>query len=169
VLRVESAVLALTAGDPGLVDTPLNRHGPAARRRRYTRALAASVPLTVGPAALTWWAGLPIPLLPLWGVLVLAAFPLAADRYRNLGHTVRNGHLVVRVGSLYRRRTVLAVDGVVGVTLRRSPFQRRAGLATLVVATAAGAQHYDVPDLSLRSALDLAHRLIPEWPVDATG
>lgn len=169
VLRVESAVLGLTSGDPGLVDTPLNRHGPAARRRRYTRALAASVPLTVGLAALTWWAGLPIPLLPLWGVLVLAAFPLAADRYRNLGHTVRNGHLVVRVGSLYRRRTVLAVDGVVGVTLRRSPFQRRAGLATLVVATAAGAQHYDVPDLSLRSALDLAHRLIPEWPVDATG
>lgn len=168
VRRVEAAVLDPGNPDDRLVDTPLTAHGPAARRRRYTRALLGTLPVAAGLAALTWWAGLPTPFLPLWAVLVLAAVPLAADRYRNLGHAVTDGRLIVQVGSLYRRRTVLAVDGVVGVTIRRSVFQRRAGLATLVVATAAGAQHYDVPDQPVRSAIDLAHRLIPQWPADTT-
>lgn len=165
VRRVEAAVL----GDDRLVDTPLTAHGPAARRRRYTRALVGTLPVAAGLAALTWWAGLPPPILALWAVLVLVAFPLAADRYRNLGHAVVDGHLIIQVGSLDRRRTVLAVDGIVGVTVRRSLFQRRAGLATVIATTAAGAQHYDVPDLTWGTALQVAHRLVPEWPVDTPG
>jgi putative membrane protein len=162
VRRVEAAVLDPENAGDRLTDTPLIRHGPAARRRRYSRALAGTLPLAVALAALTWWAGLPTPLLALWVVTVLAAFPLAADRDRNLGHAVLDGHLVVRVGSLYRRRTVLAVDGIVGVRIRQSAFQRRAGLATVIAATGAGAQHYDVPDLPVASALALARRLLPE-------
>ncbi|WP_395727089.1 PH domain-containing protein [Nakamurella sp.] len=165
VRRVEAAVLDPNSGDARPVDPPLIAHGPVARRRRYTRALAGTLPVAVGAAALTWWAGAPAPLLAAWAVVVLAAFPLAADRYRALGHAVTDGRLIVQVGSLYRRRTVLAVDGIVGVTIRRSLFQRRAGVATLIATTAAGAQHYDVPDLELRVAIDLARRLLPQWPL----
>jgi putative membrane protein len=121
--------------------------------------------VAAGSAALTWWAGLPAPFLAVWAVVVLTAFPLAADRYRALGHAVTDGRLIVQVGWLDRRRTVLAVDGIVGLTIRRSPFQRRAGVATVIATTAAGAQHYDVPDLELRVALDLARRLLPQWPL----
>lgn len=161
VRRVEAAVLNPGNPDHRLVDTPLTAHGPAARRRRYLRALLGTLPVAAGLAALTWWAGLPAPFLALWAVLVAAAVPLAADRYRNLGHAVADGRLIVRVGSLYRRRTVLALDGVVGVTIRQSLFQRRAGVATVVANTAAGAQHYDVPDLPVAAAADLARTILP--------
>ncbi len=158
VLRVEAAVL----GDERLVREPLRPHGPAARRRRYTRALVAAALILAGSAALAWWAGLPAPLYPFWVAVVLAAsLALAADRYRNLGHAVVDGHLVVGLGSLHRRRTVLAVDGVIGATIRRSVFQRRAGLATVIATTAAGAQHYDVPDLPEAAAIELARTLVP--------
>ena len=123
--------------------------------------------MAAGLAALTWWAGVPTPALALWALLILAAVPLAADRYRNLGHAVVDDHLVVQVGSLARRRTVLAVDGIVGVTVRRSFFQRRAGLATLIATTGAGAQHYDVPDLPVAVAVELARRLLPASAVTA--
>ncbi len=158
VLRVEATVL----GDERLVREPLRPHGPAARRRRYTRALVAAALILAGSAALAWWAGLPAPLYPFWVAVVLAAsLALAADRYRNLGHAVVDGHLVVGLGSLHRRRTVLTVDGVIGVTIRRSVFQRRAGLATVIATTAAGAQHYDVPDLPEAAAIELARTLVP--------
>jgi putative membrane protein len=158
VLRIESIVL----GDEHLTHAPLAAHGPAARRRRYIRALVGAAAFAAGLAALTRWAELPASLYPL---VVLAAVVggvlLAADRYRNLGHAIVDRHLVVRLGSLHRRRTVVAIDGVVGVTIRQSWFQRRAGLATLIATTAAGAQHYDVPDLPARTAMDVAAALVP--------
>jgi putative membrane protein len=135
VLRVQTAIL----GDQRLVRGSLQPHGTAARRRRYTRSLAGAAAALAALAALTWWVGLPAPLYPLWVVAVRGgSLPLAADRYRNLGHAVVDGHLVVGFGSLHRRRTVLAVDGVIGVTIRQSIFQRRAGVATLIATTAAG-------------------------------
>ena len=118
--------------------------------------------MAAGLVGFTWWADLPTPLYPVGVVLALAsAWPLAADRYRSLGHTVVDGHLVVRLGSLHRRRTVLAIDGIIGVTIRQSLFQRRAGLVTVIATTAAGAQHYDIPDLPETVAIDLARTLVP--------
>ena len=70
--------------------------------------------------------------------------------------------LITRVGSLVRRRSALAVPGVIGVTLRQSVFQRRSGLISLTATTAAGAQHYEVPDLPQTVAIDLAVRLLPQ-------
>jgi putative membrane protein len=158
VARVEAAVL----GDERLVRAALTAHGPAARRRRYSRALAGAAVVAAGLVGFTWWADLPTPLYPVGVVLALAsAWPLAADRYRSLGHTVVDGHLVVRLGSLHRRRTVLAIDGIIGVTIRQSLFQRRAGLVTVIATTAAGAQHYDIPDVPETVAIDLARTLVP--------
>jgi putative membrane protein len=158
VRRVEAAVL----GDERLVRAPLTAHGPAARRRRYIRALAGAAVVAAGLVGFTWWADLPTALYPVGVVLALAgAWLLAADRYRSLGHSVVDGHVVVRLGSLHRRRTVLAIDGIIGVTIRQSLFQRRAGLVTVIATTAAGSQHYDIPDLPETVAIDLARTLVP--------
>ena len=86
---------------------------------------------------------------------------LAADRYRSLGHALVDGRLVTRQGSLVRRRSMLTTDGIVGWTLHRSFFQRRAGLATLVATTAAGRQRYAVLDVPLEEAVRVADRALP--------
>jgi putative membrane protein len=155
--RVAAAVL----GDEKPLAAPLAAHGPRARRRRFTRALAAAV--VVGAAiaalgvALDWSA--PAFLAALAPLPVAAA--LAADRYRSLGHALVADRLVTRTGSLVRRQSVLASDGVIGFNLERSFFQRRAGLATLVATTAAGHQRYAVADLDAREAEALAEATVP--------
>jgi len=162
---VEATVLRSTA--PGRVD--LIPRGPAARRRRYTRALAVTGLVNLLLAAM-WWFG---PLL--WWVVVssLFALPLAAllarDRFRNLGHAVVGDRLVTQLGSLVRRRAVLDEHGIVGITLRRSWFQRRNKLTSLIATTAAGQQKYAVPDLDDDAALLLARQLLPVTGQFVTG
>jgi putative membrane protein len=155
--RVAAAVL--DRREP--VTAPLRAHGPAARRRRSTRALPVCALLAAATAALWWWAG-----LPAWVfVASLALLPLgalaAADRYRNLGHEVLEHDLVSASGSLLRRRNVLARDGIIGWNLRQSFFQRRAGLVTLTATTAAGRQAYHVQDVTAAEALRVAGEALP--------
>ncbi|MFL6074084.1 MAG: PH domain-containing protein [Mycobacteriales bacterium] len=153
------AVAVLGTAEP--LACPLTPHGPAARQRRYTRALAGAALLVAAVLALAWLVG-----LPAWVWVGSFAAPpvaalLAADRYRALGHAMVGGRLVSRRGSIVRRRSVLACDGIIGWNLRRSFFQRRAGLATLTATTAAGAQRYDVPDVPDGEALRLADAALP--------
>jgi putative membrane protein len=140
---------------------PLTRHGPRAERRRYTRALLPCVPVVVAllvlAAVLDW---------PAWAfVLALLPLPVAAalayDRVRSLGHAVTSTALVARAGSLVRRRSMLAREGIIGVNLSRSFFQRRAGLVTLTATTAAGDQSYTVLDVTPDEALRVAEAAIP--------
>jgi putative membrane protein len=128
---------------------------------------------------LGWWAGwLPasVPLIAL--LLLVPAWALAADRAASLGHQVVTGAgglrwLVSRGGSLVRRRSALAADGVIGVTVRQSLFQRRLGVVTLVATTAAGRQKYAVTDLGEGQAESLSEELLPglieAFLVDAAG
>lgn len=127
----------------------LRKHGPRAHRRRYTRAavfagvlaviaLGAQLLGIVSPAV--WWA---------FVVIVPGSAFLAWDRYRGLGHALLPGWLVTRSGSLGRKRVVLATEGIIGWDIRRSFFQRRAGLATLIATTAAGRHHYNIPDIPI--------------------
>jgi putative membrane protein len=136
-------------------------HGPRARRRRYTRALTGTAVVIgllgaadrlLGGPSWAWQATL---------VLLPIASLLATDRYRSLGHALAGGRLVTRQGSLVRRRSMLATDGIIGWNVRRSFFQRRAGLATLTATTAAGRQRYDVPDIDLHAAVRLADEAAP--------
>jgi len=94
-------------------------------------------------------------------LLLPIAVALAADRYRSLGHAIADTRLVVRSGSLVRRRCVVSAEGIIGWNVERSFFQRRAGLATLTATTAAGQQHYDVQDVELGEALRVAEELVP--------
>jgi putative membrane protein len=155
--RVAGEVLGAT--EPVTVE--LVPHGPRARRRRYTRALGGWALLVAALAVAHWAIDAPA-WLPVAGLALLpVAAALAADRYRSLGHAIAEGRLVVRSGSLVRRRCVVAAEGIIGWNVERSFFQRRAGLATLVATTAAGHQHYDVQDVALGEALRLADELVP--------
>ncbi|MCR6031371.1 PH domain-containing protein [Nocardioides sp. zg-579] len=156
---VVEATARAVLGAAGPVDVPLRRHGPAATRRRWTRALGPALVLSAACLALLprspWWA-LPAVLAP------LAAAALAADRAGSLGHALSEGYVVSRSGSLYRRRDVLAVAAIIGWNVRATWFQRRAGLVTLVATTAGGRQSVTILDAPAADAVALALEATPD-------
>ncbi|WP_019203761.1 PH domain-containing protein [Tsukamurella sp. 1534] len=125
----------------GATELPLVPHGPAAQRRRLTRALLASVivaaPLVVAAVLLPgWWAA---PALVVAAVALLSAPVLARIRYRNLGSAADGELVAIGAGTVARTRTLLEYDGVIGFVTSETLFQRLAGVGTLTIATAAGA------------------------------
>ena len=154
-------VAAEVIGDAEPLTCPLAAHGPRARSRRYTRALAGlGAP---GRGARGRPLGGRRPVLAARGRARAAARrrrarrrPLSQPRSRG-----RSRRLVASSGSLVRRRCVLAAEGIIGWNVERSFFQRRAGLATLTATTAAGHQHYDVQDVEIGEALRVAEELLP--------
>lgn len=157
---VRDLALGIVA-DETAVNGDLIPHGPSARRRRYVRALVPAVVLAAALVALAivfhWWAG--------WFVVAALFLPigwaLARSRYAALGHRVTDRHVVVRSGALDRDRVVLERDGIVGWTVRESFFQRRAGVATLVLTTGAGRQHYEALDVAPATAYGLIAQVDP--------
>lgn len=170
---VIDATGAEVIGDATPLHLPLCQHGPAARRRRFTRALGVAAVLPAAllvlalAASFPWW-----PVLPALLALPVGA-ALAADRYARLGHALTESHLVVRSGTLRGRRDVLQRTGIIGWNIEQSWFQRRAGLATLVATTAAGRQAYAAMDIPLDRAVALAHAAAPgllgQFTVAASG
>jgi len=158
--EVAREVAAQILRDPAPAEVALTAHGPAARRRRFMRALLASLVLVVA-AGVAIWSGAPqwlaVPAVATLPVAVL----LAADRYRSLGHAIAGDFLVTRAGSLDRRRDVLECDGIIGWNVRQTFFQRRAGLSTLTATTAAGRQRYAITDVPLSMAVPFANRALP--------
>jgi putative membrane protein len=135
---------------------PLRSHPAAARRRRLVRAVVPWLVLAAVLAAARLWPGVV-------AALVLAALgvPLGLDRYAGLGHALDPRAISVRSGSLRRRQVVLARRGVVGWTVRQSWSQRRAGLATVTVATGAGSGGYDAVDVDAADAVGLMAEVDP--------
>ena len=147
----ESVLIGLV-GDRDVVTGPLRGHGHRAAIRRWTRALGLPVLICAALALINVLAGksvVPVWVWPAWIAITAWCALLAADRVSALGHRVHNGWLVIRAGSVERRRDCLATAGIISWTVRQSPFQRRAKVATLVAATAAGIKRYpliDVPE-----------------------
>lgn len=142
------------AGTPGAAaGTPgpdvLRSHPPVARRRRAVRAVAATLALAgiaLVPALVwpwLWW--VPVAVAAVGGTVAAWA---AVDNYRGLGHAVGGTVVTVRKGSLLRRTDVLYRDGILGWNVRRTPFQRRAGLVTLVATSAGGGGAFRLPDVA---------------------
>ncbi|MFF3668792.1 PH domain-containing protein [Microtetraspora malaysiensis] len=157
----ESSSGQASSGEASPITVSLVPHGPAALRRRFTRALGVNALAVLALLALWEWVG-----VPAWTwITALACLPLAAllaaDRYRSLGHAMTPEYLVTRWGSLVRRRVALERDGIIGWNVTRSFFQRRAGLATLTATTAAGRQGYGVSDVAMSEAIDLAAAGLP--------
>jgi len=146
------AVMADLIANSDAVTGPLRKHGPAATRRRWTRALV--IPAVLALVGVLVEA--PVWLWVAWAGLTVCLALLAADRSRSLGHRVSGGWLVARSGSLERRRDCIAGAGIVGWTLRQSWPQRRAGVATLIAATAAGVKRYELIDVPVELAWSIA-------------
>lgn len=158
--RLVLDVAARVVESDGPITGRLRDHGPAARRRRWTRALVPAGLLPV-LALVVWLSGGPWwPLLPALLLLGLAA-GVAADRASGLGHALLDGYVVARSGSLARRREALAVDDVIGWNLRATWFQRRLGLTTLVATTAGGRGAVTMIDVPDDDAVALADAALP--------
>lgn len=160
--RAEAArVAGVVLGTPGPFDAGLLEHPAGALRRRVGRAAGVLLLLALAAGAIGWAAGWSAWLLLVPAILLGPAVALGIDRYRSLGHALVDGHLVTRFGSLVRRRSALAVDGIIGWNLRSSWFQRRLGLATLTATTAAGKQRYPVQDVAAQEAVRFADECVP--------
>lgn len=161
------AVLADLIARRDAVDGPLRGHGPAATRRRYTRALIVPAVAAVALAVASVAGTVPVWAWVLWVVVTVCCALLGADRARSLGHRVGDGWLVARAGSLERRRDCIEAAGIIGWTVRQTFFQRRAGVATLIAATAAGAKRYEVLDVPVEWAWAIAGAATP-WVGETT-
>jgi len=145
--------------DPATV--PLNRHPRRALTRRLTRAIGGVLLLAAALFGLAW-----IDFLPSWmWQVVLGLVPFAAlvgwDRYRNLGHAIVGRYLVSRSGSLARATVAIRREGLTGIVVSRSFFQRRAGLITVTAPIAAGRGGYQVVDVGESAGLAMAERAAP--------
>jgi putative membrane protein len=129
--RVVGELLPAAAPLPRLLAPP-----PAARRRAVRRGVLEAAPLVVVVAVALWLLSRPV------AAVALLIVPLAAlggrAAYRSLGHARRDGFLYARRGVAIRVTTVVPVAKAQSGSVRSSPFQRRAGLATLHVDVAGG-------------------------------
>ncbi len=110
----------------------LSRVHPLARRRIFARLAA---PVVIAAAVL------PLVAHPAWLALLLLLGParLAAERrYRHRGYALADGHVVARDGLLDRITWIVPERKIQTLHVSATPFQRRHGLATLVVDTAGG-------------------------------
>ncbi|MEP6798501.1 MAG: PH domain-containing protein [Lapillicoccus sp.] len=155
--RVAAAVL----GDDEALHAELTPHGPAARRRRFTRAITPAALLAAAAWVLALSRDWPVWLAVVLTVPLLLAPFVAIDRYAGLGHHLTARHLVVRQGTFVRRRDILQRDGIIGWNIEQSFFQRRVGLAHVVATTAAGKQRYLAYDVPLEVGLALAAEVDP--------
>ncbi len=155
--RVGAAVL----GDPVPLTMDLTRHPRAALRRRLVRVAVSVGLLTAAAGLLSWVRDDPSWVITTAVVLGPAGLLVGIDRYRSLGHAISGRWLVFRQGCVVRRRCVLAVEGVIGVTIRQSVFQRRSNLVTLTATTAAGRQRYELPDVGAARGVAIADAVLP--------
>ncbi|MFJ4922333.1 PH domain-containing protein [Streptomyces sp. NPDC088725] len=148
---------------PTAPDT-LVAHPRVALRRRINRGVS----VVVATAALFTGFGLWLtPVLVHTGwvlalVLLPAVVALAYDAYRTLGHGLRGNYLVARAGAFAHRTVALRRDGIIGWSVSRSLFQRRAGLLTLGATTGAGNGVYKVRDVAVSEGLAFAEEAVPE-------
>ena len=165
-VRTAESVLTELIENADAVSGPVRAHGPAATRRRWTRAFAAPAVVAVGLAVAAVFATVPIWAWIVLAVVTLCCAFLAADRARALGHRVDGSWLVARAGSLERRRDCVAAAGIIGWTVRQTFLQRRAGVATLIAATAAGVKRYQVIDVPAELGWSIAATASP-WVADS--
>jgi putative membrane protein len=145
--------------DPATV--PLTRHPRRALNRRLNRAVGGVLILAAALFGLAW-----IDFLPSWmwqAALVLVPFAALVgwDRYRNLGHAIVGRYLVSRSGSLARTTVAIRREGLTGIVVSRSFFQRRAGLITVIAPIAAGSGAYSVVDVGESAGLAMAEQAAP--------
>ncbi len=126
---------------------------PKSRSRAFMQY--ALVLLALATATTAWRAQLAyIPLL-----LLPPAWLLAAWQYRHRGYATVPRHVVARNGAINQITWLVPTHKLQTLHLRESPFQRRHGLATVVLDTAGGGGHASVRDLARADATRLIDSL----------
>ncbi|WP_026421325.1 PH domain-containing protein [Actinokineospora inagensis] len=141
---------------------PLTKHPAKAKTRRLVRAIVPTVVIAAFLSLMTVVANWPVWLAVIAIVLIPAFVLVGLDRYRNLGHALTDDYLVSRSGSLDRNTVALQRTGIIGWTIRRTIFQRRARVFTLTAVTAAGAGGYRVRDLGNQQGIELVDATVPD-------
>jgi putative membrane protein len=148
---------------PGFVGPPDLEALPVRALRRYVFRSAVPVLLAGGAAALLAFVFEPA----LWGLLALVALPAAALygwlRHHDAGWAFADDRLVVRSRRLARTTAIAPRPRLQSRSVLRSPFQRRAGLATFraEVASGGGGTALEVVDLDAGAAETIARKLGP--------
>jgi putative membrane protein len=162
-LAVAHRVAVDVLGASPLSDVDIRSHPRAARSRRLRWAILTVLAVvavlgvlgllfTVVLVHLAWIAAV---------VLTPVAVALALDAYRNLGHGLSGDYLVTRYGAGSRHTVALLRGGIIGWTVRSSPFQRRAGLVSVAATTAANSGEYVVRDVGESEGLTFAADAVP--------
>jgi putative membrane protein len=145
-------------GDVPLDDAELHPVAPPSRRREFVR-LALMVGLLT--AALASYAAFrPLAIHPAVALsLLVPAWFLAGARYRARAWGRVDGFALARNGVLTRTTWIIPRRKIQTVHLTESPFQRRWGLGTLHVDTAAGGRVARIIDLHRSTAAPLLEQL----------
>lgn len=154
-------VVGIVLRDRTPIEGSLTEHGPAARRRRYGRAMLGSLMFTVPTLVALWWWAANLWLVVLAVLPVLLAPLMAWGRYRNLGHALTAEHLVASSGLFPTERAVLRRSGIIGWTIDSTFFQRRAGLVTLRATLAASRSDIAILDVPADRAVDVIRLATP--------
>lgn len=136
--------------------THMHPVAPVSRRRSFLRLAWPVVLLTAGLATLAspdW----------LWLLLLLAPAGLLANaQYRARAWSRPAGFALARTGVMTRLTWVVPVRKIQTLHSLETPFQRRLGIATLLIDTAAGGRVARVVDLEQDTALGLLTELTRE-------
>lgn len=144
---------------------PREHLDPKARTLWRLSALLGWLPILVlavaGTIALWWfdWSWwlivLPIPIALLIGVLTILVMPgLTWDHWR---YAVGEDEVDLQHGVITRTRTLIPMARIQHVDTRRGPLQRRYGLASVILYTAAGAS--EIPALADPAAEEVRDRI----------
>jgi membrane protein YdbS with pleckstrin-like domain len=129
--------------------------------RRGLAGATVGLPAVVGTALALWLAGPVESLAVVLAALVLLGLLLVAveRRWRAWGYLEREDDLLVRRGVLVRRTSVVPYGRMQYVDVTAGPLDRRLGLATVTLHTAAAATDAYVPGLRADEAARLRDRL----------
>lgn len=162
-LLPEADVDALVRRLLGVAALPtLEPHPPVVRRRLVVRSLAvsllvvlaAAVPAVAVPGASPWW------LVGLAALLAARSWWLGGRRYRWLATGVDDAVVASRHGTLGSTVELTPLRKTQGVELSTTPFQRRAGLASVEVRIAGPAGGVRLVDLDADHARALTPQLL---------
>lgn len=117
---------------------------------------AASMPVVFAGAHVPWLLVLPIAL----AVVFIISLALTPRRVRSIGYRLRDDDLLFRRGILFRRVVAVPYGRMQLVDITRGPLERRFGLSSLKLVTAAAASNVAIPGLAEADADELRDRLV---------
>lgn len=138
---------------------------------RVTGMVAIGVLGLVAVPIATWLLGIAALVVGIVAVLALAAlvWRIAGRRFAAWGYAERESDFVVRRGVLVRRLSVVPYGRMQFVDVISGPVERRFGLATVYLHTAAAASDARVPGLTAEEAARLRDRLSALGEARAAG